>query len=90
MEVKSLVHLILIFGDNVQNLIFIISIFLAVACTTRTQYGRCIGVADTPDQALEYELSLWNAFVAGLFSETLIVPLYTVAYDIKCPVGYKK
>lgn len=73
-----------------KNLILIGILVFFTGCTTRTQYGRCIGFADTPDQALEYELSWWNAFVAGLFAESIIVPLYTVAYEIKCPIGYKK
>lgn len=62
------------------------SLLLMSACTTRNQYGDCIGLMDQPVPGVKYELSWWNGFVAFIFSGTIVVPIYTVGADIKCPV----
>lgn len=57
------------------------------SCTMRTKFGPCIGVLDKEDPAIQYDLSVWNGFVGFVFAETIIVPVYVVAKDIKCPVA---
>lgn len=69
--------------------VMIACLLLLCSCGFRTQYGDCIGVADQPKPELIYELSWWNAAVAFVFGETVIVPVYTVAKDIQCPTGRK-
>jgi hypothetical protein len=62
---------------------------LAAGCTTRTEYGECIGVLQDKKPDLEYKLSGWNTFLAVIFSETIVVPIVVVADDFQCPVGKK-
>lgn len=60
-----------------------------IGCTGKTQYGECVGLMDEHNIELKYSVSVWNAFVAILFSETLVVPVYTLAKQIQCPTGRK-
>ncbi len=64
---------------------YLLFVLLLVGCTTHTEFGSCIGLLDKQNPKVEYELSVWNGFVAILFSETVVVPIYTVAKDISCP-----
>ncbi len=70
----------------------IMSIFLLLslgACTSHTEHGECVGLLDQHKPNLNYEVSVWNGFVAIVFGETIIVPLYTLAKQIQCPVSEK-
>ena len=62
---------------------------LAAGCTSKTEYGECIGVLQDKKPDLEYKLSVWNTFLAVVFSETVIVPIVVVANEHSCPVGKK-
>jgi hypothetical protein len=66
--------------------LLLISLMFFTACTQSTRYGQCIGLMDEAEPNLEYEVSWWNGFVAIIFAETIIIPVYTVAKDIQCPV----
>jgi hypothetical protein len=59
------------------------------ACTSKTQYGDCIGVLQEKKPNLTYELSVWNTVLAVVFSETIVVPIVVVANQHSCPVGVK-
>jgi hypothetical protein len=67
----------------------IIALYLS-ACTRSTSFGECIGIDDEPVPSLKYRYSLWNAGIALVFSETIIVPIYTLAKQIQCPTGLKE
>ena len=69
-------------------LIALAAVFLA-GCTTRTEYGECVGLSDDKDPALHYKVDVWNAFLAVVFVETIIVPIIVVVDDVYCPVGKK-
>lgn len=58
-------------------------------CTTKTEYGECIGVLQDKKPDLEYKLSGWNTFLAVVFSETIIVPALVIANEHSCPVAKK-
>ena len=45
--------------------------------------------SDRQNPDIEYELSLGSVFWAVIFSETIIVPLYVILYDLYQPVGPK-
>lgn len=62
---------------------------IAAGCTTKTEYGECIGVLQDKKPDLEYKLSGWNTFLAIVFSETIVVPIVVVADEFQCPVGKK-
>lgn len=59
------------------------------ACTSKTQYGGCIGVLQDKKPNLEYKLDTWNVVMAVIFSETIVVPALVVANQHSCPVGVK-
>lgn len=59
------------------------------ACTSKTEYGPCVGVLDEPDPALTYKADAGNIVLAIIFSETIIVPAIVIASELKCPVGQK-
>ena len=57
-------------------------------CTSATQYGQCIGAFEDKNPELTYKPSVWNVFLAILFSETIIVPVIVVIDETLCPNGY--
>ncbi len=64
-------------------------LLLTAGCTSKTEYGECIGFFDEDNPHLQYKLSIWNTFIAVVFSETLVVPIVYAADYAKCPVGHK-
>lgn len=63
---------------------------LLSGCTTSTQYGSCIGVADDKDPKLLYKISVWNTVMAIFFFETIVVPIVVIVNEIACPEGIKQ
>lgn len=68
--------------------ILLLTAFLA-GCTSSTEHGKCIGAFDDKDPKLTYKLSIWNTFLAIIFSETIIVPIWVVVDEALCPVAKK-
>jgi hypothetical protein len=64
------------------------AMFLA-GCTSRTEYGPCVGLGEDQNPALHYKVSVWNAFLGIVFVETVIVPIFVVVDETFCPVGKK-
>ena len=69
-------------------LIALATVFLA-GCTSRTEYGQCVGLGDDKNPALHYKVSVWNAFLGIVFVETVIVPIIVAVDELECPVGVK-
>jgi hypothetical protein len=71
----------------------VIALILAAAlmagCTTRTEHGPCIGIADEKDPALVYKLSAWNIFLAVVFVELIAPPIVVLVDSVQCPVAKK-
>jgi len=62
------------------------------SCSKSTKYGECVGWAnekEIKDSKLTYEFSKWNIFLAVIFSETILVPVNVVGYNLECPQGIK-
>jgi len=70
------------------TILFALLVLLS-GCTTRTEYGNCIGAFDDKNPSLLYKLSAWNLFVAIFFSSLIVPPIIVVADETICPVGYK-
>jgi hypothetical protein len=71
--------------------LLIASVLMSAGCTSEGYRGNtCVGIAD-PDEnpELEYKLSAWNITMAILFSPSVIVPVYVLVDEVKCPVGPK-
>lgn len=70
-----------------KKLALILSLLLLSACTARTSYGDCIGLSDADkDPHLVYDISVKNAVIGVIFSETIIVPVVVLVKQIQCPV----
>ena len=79
----------------------ILSVLSAVALATMTADEKTIaGVTYQPyglfnddavkDPKVQYEVSLGSVIVACIFSETLVVPVYIVGWDLYEPVRLKR
>jgi hypothetical protein len=62
---------------------------LLAGCTSRTEFGNCIGLMEPQKPGLEYKLSIINLVVAVALVETIIVPIVVAATEVSCPVGTK-
>lgn len=72
--------------------IAIISCFLLIlsGCTSKTQYGDCVGITDEKDPTLVYHVDGLNVAVAVILSETIVVPIVVLASQLQCPVAHKE
>jgi len=62
---------------------------LLAGCTSKTEFGSCIGMADDKDPALIYAVSKWNLFMGILGIEIIIPPILVAVNQMYCPVGRK-
>lgn len=60
---------------------------LLAACTSRTEHGECIGLADEKKPDLQYRVSTWNVVMGVIFIETIVVPVVVAIDQVYCPVG---
>jgi len=70
-------------------IVILLAAIMLSGCTSTTQFGQCIGIADDKNPELVYKLSVWNTFLAIVFSETIIVPIVVLVDETFCPVGTK-
>lgn len=62
---------------------------LASGCKSSTDLGPCVGVADEKNPALEYKLSIRNAFLGIFFFELILPPIFVLVDETYCPVAKK-
>lgn len=60
-----------------------------VGCTTKTEFGPCIGAFDEKDPAKIYKVSGWNIAMGILFMEFVVPPIVVLVDNTHCPVGNK-
>ncbi len=58
-------------------------------CTSKTEFGECVGLGEVQDPKLNYKVSGLNVFMGIIFWELIIPPVIVVADDLYCPVGAK-
>ena len=70
---------------------FVVAMIVAAlaGCTSRTEFGPCIGVGEDKDPKLVYKVSAWNLFVGFVFIEMLVPPIIVAVDQTFCPVGRK-
>lgn len=68
--------------------LLVLCLFLT-ACTSKTEFGDCIGIADDKKPDLVYKVSGWNIFIGILFAELIAPPIIVLAEEISCPVSKK-
>lgn len=72
-----------------KKLIVILAFALLAGCTSQTEFGPCVGIADDKDPALIYKVSVWNAFLGIFFFELIVPPIIVLVDETFCPVGKK-
>ena len=76
--------------SNRAFLLLSLLLTLTMAGCTSSQYGnKCVGLAneDQKKPGVQYDLSWWNMFMLIIFSETLIVPIVVVGFELQCPTS---
>ena len=63
--------------------------FVLSGCTTRTDHGPCIGIADDKDPNLVYKVSAWNLVMGIVFMGLVAPPVFVLVDEFYCPVGRK-
>jgi len=72
-----------------KKLAIILLMLSMSACTTKNQYGNCIGLNGNEDPKLQYNYNAWNIGIGIFFSSLILPPIFVVLDDLKCPVGTK-
>ena len=68
--------------------LILVSMLAMSACTSSTQYGKCIGILDDKQPNLQYEVSTNNIVWAALGTGLMFIPTgIVILEEIKCPVG---
>lgn len=62
---------------------------LLAGCTSKTEFGDCIGIADDKKPDLQYKVSALNVALAIIFSETIVVPVVVLVSEVSCPIAKK-
>lgn len=65
-------------------------ILTATACTSKTEFGDCIGAFDEKDPSKVYKVSGMNIFWGAVGAELFFIPPIMVIKDqTLCPIGNK-
>ena len=60
---------------------------LLTACTSRTEFGECVGLNGEKDPKLVYKYNTRNIIVGVLLWEMIVPPVYVALEQLECPVG---
>lgn len=66
---------------------FIFIVFILTACTSKTEFGRCVGIWDEQEPTLIYKPSVRNLFWGIVGLEIIYPPLDVAINKFYCPVG---
>lgn len=73
-----------------KRLIILFALTLLCACTSKTEFGNCVGAFDDKDPKLTYKLSGKNVFLGVVGSELMLIPpIVVLVNETFCPVGAK-
>lgn len=67
----------------------VLLLVLLAGCTSKTEFGDCIGAFDDKDPHLVYHASAWNIFLAIIGVQFIAPPIFVIADETLCPVGVK-
>jgi len=77
-------------GRLIRLVIFILGLaIILTGCTSQTQFGDCIGLADAKKPDLVYKVSATNLIVAILTFELIAPPVIVAVNETFCPIGRK-
>lgn len=72
-----------------KYILLTLSLVSLCACTSKTEFGNCVGVGEDKKPNLEYKLSTWNIAMGVIFFEMVAPPILVVVGETYCPVGNK-
>ncbi len=72
-----------------KKVMAILTVLAFCGCTSKTDFGPCIGAFDEKDPNLTYKVSAWNLGVGILFFSLILPPIYVVVDETFCPVAKK-
>lgn len=64
-------------------------LILLAGCTSKTEFGNCVGAFDEKDPKKIYKLDIGNLVIGAVFFELIAPPIYVIADQTHCPVGNK-
>ena len=67
--------------------LMLIAVMTVAGCTSKTEYGECIGAFDDKTPGLIYKVSVWNVFLGVFFFELIAPPIYVIVDETLCPIG---
>lgn len=59
-------------------------------CMSKTDHGKCVGLDEPQDPALEYKLSARNILIGIIFIQLIVPPVLVVTDQLYCPIGKVK
>jgi len=60
------------------------------ACTSKTEFGDCVGLFDDKKPDLTYKISGWNALMGVIGTSIMFVPtIFVLKDETFCPIGKK-
>lgn len=62
---------------------------LVSGCTSKTEFGDCVGAFEDKDPAKTYKVDVGNVIVGIIFFELIAPPLYVIFDETHCPVALK-
>lgn len=74
---------------NMKKMTALILMLVISGCTSRTQFGECIGLGEDKKPDLQYKLSAWNLAMGVIFVELIAPPILVAVNETFCPVGKK-
>jgi len=72
-----------------KYLMILITMLTLISCTSKTEFGNCIGAFDDKDPTKIYKASAWNISMAILLTGLVLPPVYVIVDETFCPVGNK-
>lgn len=57
--------------------------------TEKTEYGECVGVGQTKEPHLVYEINKKNVFISVIFFDSIVTPTVIIINNLYCPIGKK-
>lgn len=72
-----------------KTIIVLAFALMVSGCTSETEFGQCIGIADDKNPALVYKVSKWNVFLAIVGLEFIAPPIFVLVDQTFCPVARK-
>lgn len=77
------------YGERMKKFIIGLSLLSLIGCTSKTEFGSCIGALEEKNPKLQYKVSAENIILAVLFFEMVAPPIIVFLNETHCPVGNK-